>query len=60
MNNNEIKHLRLPPRLEALLGQGDLGLQGHVRASIGEFAVWLADDKPVFFPEYTDHGISHV
>jgi molecular chaperone HtpG len=60
MNNNDVKRLRLPSRLEGLLGGGAHSLEGHVRASIGDFETWLAHNHLIFFPEYTDHGVPHV
>jgi len=60
MNESNIRRLQLPPRLQELLRKGEHTLEGHVRASISDFELWLAHNRLVFFPEYTDHGIAHV
>jgi hypothetical protein len=38
----------------------DTKLRGPVLTSIDNFEKWLKQGKLIFFPEYTDHGITHV
>lgn len=51
--------LTIPARLKEKLELDQL-LFGEVSSSIAKFTPWFADNKLVFFPEYTDHGINHL
>lgn len=51
--------MKVPARLEELL-QRDQRLSGAVHQTLANFEPWLADNKVVFFPGYTDHGPDHV
>lgn len=51
--------LNLPKRLRDKL-EKDQGLHGFVLSSIENLTPWLQDNKTVFFPEYTDHGLTHL
>src|ERR1051326_6192080 len=53
------QQINLPGRLLHLL-EADRSLAGAVALSLNDFEVWLADNKLVFFQEYTDHGLAHV
>jgi molecular chaperone HtpG len=50
----------IPERLDALLGQSELG--HAVRLSLRDFEPWIEGSlgSLFFFPEYTDHGPSHI
>jgi hypothetical protein len=50
--------INIPERIEQLLAKSDLF--AGVTASLAEFAIWLSSERPPFFPEYTNHGISHI
>ena len=49
----------LPPRLASKL-DNDPRLSAAVRQSIENFRPWIAQPRPTFFPEYTDHGPEHL
>src|SRR5829696_2980282 len=49
----------IPPRLSELLKDKDR-LEGAVHSALALTTTWFADNKLVFFPEYTDHGPTHV
>ena len=50
--------LRLPQRLRDLLA--DAPEESEVLALAGRTYQLLTDNKTPFFPDYTDHGITHV
>jgi hypothetical protein len=52
--------VKIPRLLNGLLHKDGDSAHGAVLKSVGDFEEWLADRKLVFFPEYTDHGITHV
>lgn len=52
--------MKMPKRLEGRLRSRDASLYGAVLKSAGDFQTWLEDRRLVFFPEYTDHGLTHV
>lgn len=35
-------------------------LSGAVKILLSKFSEWLYENRLIFFPEYTDHGIAHV
>ncbi|MEO5348211.1 MAG: ATP-binding protein [Magnetococcus sp. YQC-3] len=37
----------------------DPALHGAVNVAVGQFAPFLREETPPFFPEYTDHGMRH-
>jgi len=51
--------LPIPSRLKELL-EKDPRLNGFVSLSIANLSPWVEDNKTVFFPEYTDHGLKHL
>ncbi|NOR68324.1 MAG: hypothetical protein GQ532_01275 [Methylomarinum sp.] len=51
--------LSIPSRLKELL-EKDPRLNGFVSSSIANLSPWVEDNKTVFFPEYTDHGLKHL
>jgi molecular chaperone HtpG len=51
--------LEIPGRLSELLRQ-DRHLHAAVSKTLGDFEVWLGDNRLVFFPDYTDHGTTHI
>jgi hypothetical protein len=50
---------QLPHRLVSTL-RGDHHLAASVELTLTAFQPWIADNKLVFFPEYTDHGVDHL
>ena len=52
-------HLRVPGRLNKVLSRSQ-NLHGVINLTLADFGVWLADNKMVFFSEYTDHGPTHI
>ncbi|CAM3948069.1 HD domain-containing protein [Corallococcus exiguus] len=52
-------YLQIPKQLNSVLGRNPK-LQGAIMLSLGEFEPWIADNKLPFFPEYTDHGPTHI
>lgn len=51
--------ISIPTRTKELLEKNKL-LQGFVLTSIANMNDWIKDNKTVFFPEYTDHGLTHL
>lgn len=51
--------LTFPERTKKLLEQ-DQNCNAFVRSSVANLTEWLSDNKTVFFPEYTDHGFTHL
>ncbi len=51
--------LTIPTRIKTLLEKNP-GLQGLLLSSISNLDAWISDNKTVFFPEYTDHGFTHL
>jgi hypothetical protein len=51
--------LQLPDQLRLTLRR-DARLAASVDLSLTAFEPWIADNKLVFFPEYTDHGLDHL
>jgi len=49
----------LPSQLKELLEQ-DHRLNGSIHSVLSLVVPWFADNKLVFFPEYTDHGPKHI
>lgn len=49
----------LPSQLNELLEQNDR-LNGSIHSVLALVVPWFADNKLVFFPEYTDHGPKHI
>lgn len=51
--------LEIPKRTKNLL-ETNPSYNSFVLSSITNIGDWLSDNKPVFFPEYTDHGLVHL
>lgn len=51
--------LSIPARIRNLL-EKNAGIQGFVLSSISNLDAWISDNKTTFFPEYTDHGFTHL
>lgn len=51
--------LYLPSRTKILL-ETDPIITAFVYSCIAKLTPWISDNKPVFFPEYTDHGFTHL
>lgn len=51
--------ITLPIRIREALEKDQL-LFGETNATLATFTPWFADNKLIFFPEYTDHGINHL
>ena len=51
--------LQLPNRTKTLL-EKDTASKAFVYSSIAKLTPWISDNKPIFFPEYTDHGFTHL
>ncbi|TMO71770.1 hypothetical protein CWC17_16025 [Pseudoalteromonas sp. S3785] len=51
--------LQLPTRTKKLL-ENDTAAKAFVYSSISNLTPWISDNKPIFFPEYTDHGFIHL
>ncbi|MBH0012019.1 ATP-binding protein [Pseudoalteromonas sp. NZS100_1] len=51
--------LHLPNRTKTLL-EKSTALKAFVYSSISNLTPWISDNKPIFFPEYTDHGFTHL
>ncbi|MDH7588543.1 HD domain-containing protein [Serratia bockelmannii] len=51
--------ITIPQRLKVKL-EKDQALYGAVHSSLSSFHPWFSDNKTVFFPEYTDHGTTHL
>lgn len=51
--------ITIPERLKAKLEKNP-ALYGAVYSSLSKFHIWFSDNKTVFFPEYTDHGTTHL
>lgn len=54
-----ISNITIPSRLRKLLGRSP-GLEAAVQSSLVEFGEWLSFSHVPFFPDYTDHGPSHI
>lgn len=52
-------NLDIPAKLLEKLAQNSK-LKSAVETSITNFQDWINDNKLVFFPEYTDHGMNHL
>lgn len=51
--------MQLPARIESLLKK-DEELNAVIQSAMVKITSWIKDNKTVFFPEYTEHGISHL
>lgn len=51
--------IAVPQRISEALAL-DAALGGVVSLALADFGEWFADNKLVFFPEYTDHGPRHI
>jgi molecular chaperone HtpG len=51
--------IKIPEAFAAILNR-DASLEGGVKLSLAEFEPWLSLSGLPFFPEYTDHGPSHI
>ncbi|MRS17957.1 hypothetical protein GJV08_02155 [Enterobacteriaceae bacterium RIT692] len=51
--------LNIPIQIQEKLNL-DPGLHSEVIGSLNEFLPWIADNKLIFFPDYTDHGTNHI
>ena len=49
----------IPGRLRDLLAK-DSELSGAVTVTLARYSDWLAESRLAFFPEYTDHGPTHI
>ena len=52
-------NLTIPKDLLARL-QESVEIHGYVSNCIAAFVPWISANKTLFFPEYTDHGLTHV
>ncbi len=50
--------MKIPERCKEILR--DDPLYACVMQSLAELEPWLSSERPPFFPEYTNHGVSHV
>lgn len=57
--NTYTQSIAIPKKIHALL-KTDLRLSGSIESAISNIAPWFYDNKLTFFPDYTDHGISHI
>ena len=51
--------LQLPSRTKELL-EKDTASKAFVYSCISKLTPWIKDNRPIFFPEYTDHGFTHL
>ena len=51
--------ISVPKKFKELLNT-NTELSGVVDIAINDFGAWFKDNKMVFFPEYTDHGVTHI
>lgn len=58
-NGQMLGIINLPPKLETLLKRDSL-LHGSVLLALAEFGPWIERSGTPFFPEYTDHGATHI
>ena len=56
MNSAQIT---IPPRLAEKLAENS-EYESRTKLSLANFSPWLADNKVVFFPGYTDHSEKHI
>ncbi|TNI61062.1 HD domain-containing protein [Aeromonas veronii] len=49
----------IPPRFKKII-ERDSGLFSALLNNNNNFSQWLSENRLEFFPEYTDHGITHV
>jgi molecular chaperone HtpG len=51
--------MKIPQRLSNLI-ESDRQVSGIVNGAISRFEPWVGNSQMPFFPEYTDHSISHI
>lgn len=51
--------IEIPTRTRNLLEKNSK-YQGFIFTCISNLKPWLSDNKTIFFPEYTDHGFTHL
>lgn len=51
--------MQIPSELNTLLGRDPM-LHGAVESTLAEFEQWLNVSHPPFFPDFTDHGLTHL
>lgn len=57
--NTYTQSIAVPKKTHALLKK-DQRLSGSIESAASTIAPWFYDNKLTFFPDYTDHGISHI
>lgn len=57
--NTYTQSIAVPKKIHALL-KNDQRLSGSIESAASTIAPWFYDNKLTFFPDYTDHGISHI
>lgn len=51
--------MKIPPQMLEILQRNDR-LNGGIHHVLSVIRPWFEDNKLVFFPEYTDHGVTHI
>ena len=51
--------MKVPPFLE-LAYRSDHGLEYFVASALAKIDAHIASNRMIFFPQYTDHGITHL
>ncbi|WP_236197030.1 HD domain-containing protein [Pseudomonas glycinae] len=51
--------ITLPEKFNSIINKNQR-LSGSIKLLLSKFSEWLYENRLVFFPEYTDHGIAHV
>jgi molecular chaperone HtpG len=59
MDHSNSRKIEIPLILKKRLKKDD-SLFDDVKSSLKKFANWINQSKMIFFPEYTDHGITHI
>lgn len=57
--NTYTQSIAISKKIHALLKK-DQRLSGSIESAASIIAPWFYDNKLTFFPDYTDHGISHI
>lgn len=51
--------ITLPEKFDSVIKKNQR-LSGSIKILLSKFSEWLYENRLIFFPEYTDHGIAHV
>lgn len=51
--------ITLPEKFKSVIEKNQR-LSGSIKILLSTFSQWLYENRLIFFPEYTDHGIAHV